>query len=315
MYLYELLELTPPPASSTTNQMYGIEVEMENCGRSAAESLPSELRVVPDGSLRNNGMEFLTPPIALDGAVRLMRDLYEVAARRKWRGSVRTGIHVHADMSYRTLDELWTIVATYLCLEPVLFSYAGEGRSQCTYCVPIYAAEGDMKDAVLRIRARPTSLNLNRSIRETCKYAALYLEPLRRFNTIEFRAAKTFDTVGELETWLRVVDCVVGSYGTFASAEDAIGAFEDDQDATAERILGPLYVQQNHSALIDSEDSIGVASRVCGRPVRDWTMPMTAPQVTEEARMFWRQMAPRRYTIHTIEQELDNQIDEGEEEF
>jgi hypothetical protein len=203
---------------------YGVEVEVENLrdysNYRASENIPHKAgrelvamawRCVGDGSLRNDGAEFVSPPeiahVILAGA----QHLWMLHDLKVWRPSVRTGIHIHCNHLLHTPEELRDTLTRYCLVEPVLFAVVGQSREQSVYCVPWYLGRDEP-----RVAARALEPMLDGSgrftighIRQACKYSALYIGPLMTYGTIEFRHAPTFDTYADFSRWFRCVRRVV----------------------------------------------------------------------------------------------------------
>ena len=115
----------------------GIEIEVEQITRAFMQELSEQLWFnTEDGSLRNNGREFVTPPIrgkqiiySLDEFYRLLPDKADF--------SDRTSIHIHVNMRNATFEELFNVLMIYLVFEQMLYRFAGNTRYKNIFCVPI----------------------------------------------------------------------------------------------------------------------------------------------------------------------------------
>jgi hypothetical protein len=258
-------------------QLYGVEIEVEQCtGVRKVRDLVERWSVVEDGSLRNGGREFVSPPTAIDPLVSMIDGFYEAFHKCGWQASARTGVHVHMDMRPRTLDELGAIATLYALLEPALFQIAGAQRDQCIYCVPWYAAPNDALHlgALLNtVSARPdrAAATFSRGVADTCKYSALYFEPLRRFGTIEFRAAPTYTTAAELIYWVQTLTRLVERGKELGTAEKVL--IEADRSGVPELVATCLDIPWNQayemSLLIEQHDGEGVARLFAPQPAEE----------------------------------------------
>lgn len=201
-------------AGAGLGESYGIEIEVENYSPRSrpgdVATLSNNWELKNDGSLRNNGAEFVSrvlEPAAVENAV---RHLYARTAS-KWQPSPRTGIHVHANMLGRTRDEVRRVCAYYAFVEPQMFRLAGEEREENIFCVPWYRAP--MEAEVVRTALLAGDMVPFASfIQQSCKYSALYCGPLVTFGTIEFRHARTFHDPDSLLRWVDAVRAVANSY-------------------------------------------------------------------------------------------------------
>lgn len=229
-----------------TGEVFGIEVEAERLStreyallregappeQEALRSLFPTWRMTTDGSLRHNGVEFVTPrAYVYEDAVAAVKRLYPVFAEGIVRSSVRAGIHIHYNMVHRTAPEFLRFLQTYVLLEPLLFQVVGREREQNIYCIPLYSADNEMEvwrrtiKAALHPRAgmeRLPRLEANAS----CKYSALYIGPMRTFGSVEFRHAPTWSKATDLLRWLAVVKRV-GEVTIVPTGDGCVSAVPD----------------------------------------------------------------------------------------
>lgn len=316
MSIAQITGIRPPDVDG---QAYGLEVELEHV-RAGHDIAPPGWTITNDGSLRNMGIEFVSPPKAKADLMQDITTLFESAERRGWQATARCGTHVHADMSGRSLQELGAVVATYLCLEPALFTFAGDGREECVYCIPIYESPSDLTGA-MRAALDENTVWVERGPRVdgTNKYAALYLEPLMRFNTIEFRAAEAYAEAQDLMRWLELIDRVVRT--TYPSAEAVVEAFDRDERRAGREVLGDLW-RDDFEGLMDAKDSVGVAAMLLDGNQGGWDVNIPDfVEVTDAMRNFWqapgpgrdvRVEIPRRYQLDNIPRAIE--VDEIFEE-
>lgn len=194
--------------SNTRN--YGIEIEVENMREEPCElyCARSSFIVEGDGSLRNRGAEFKTLPVCFDTLVNCIGEFYQDFTNYGWVANKRTGIHVHVDCRDLNKEEILNIIVCYILVEPILFRYCGQDREHCSYCVPWYRARDQVK-LVKRFLNCKGPRQFQTIVRESCKYSALYIEPLKRFGTLEFRQAPTFTTFKSCETWVGIIKNLV----------------------------------------------------------------------------------------------------------
>jgi hypothetical protein len=245
-------DITRIHSPKVTGQAYGIEVELENV------LLGVDQRgwdAVGDGSLRGGGVEFLTPPVSLATAREMLRDLYRMKHEHGWTGGPRCGIHIHMDMNSRTVKQAHAFVVAYACVEPALFAMCGPEREANIFCVPWYRAQNGLtevrnlfwrgsRDALLRLR------------RAQSKYTAMYLEPLARFGTMEFRGAPVYENVGDMLDLLTAFSQLLHST-LEANPADIVDQFSADPDAALAQFM-PIC--GGSGALIDGADSAGIAA-------------------------------------------------------
>lgn len=238
-------------------QLFGVEIEVENV-LSYDWLLGNEWwSVKGDGSLRDNGREFVSNPLHYRDARAALRQYYQEASRLQYQPSVRTGIHIHMDMRWRTMEQVAAICALYSALEPALFDLCGPEREEGIYCVPWYRSTDDVR--MLREMRDCTSPDQARALAEaTCKYSALYLEPLMRFGTIEFRAAPTYHTEAEMLRWLHAVRRVVRVGSMLGTVERVVELCDTRMERMLRLVMGSATPAMLKA--IEQCDSLGVAT-------------------------------------------------------
>lgn len=254
MILKEVLrrETTLPLYPFPSSRLTGVEIEVEGWHGSeecydeeeddygdSEVSDPVGWESLHDGSLRDGGREFITAPSKLSDVPDLAVRFYREYSYYGWRASQRTSTHVHVDVRDLSAEELKTSLVVYTLLEGLLFKQVDNSREHNVYCVPYYRAWDDVR-TISRFLLSPVrdASRLGR----TCKYSALYLEPLLRFGTIEFRHAHTFDRASELVRWVNICHAVAGA-GTRMSVESVLRTVDNGGiTALASEVFGDIDV-------------------------------------------------------------------------
>jgi hypothetical protein len=175
----------------------GIEVEVEKA--TAGERIHVKSRVWTahgDGSLRNNGMEYITFPIPVCYAPAALEDLF-VSGVNQCSFTPRTSIHVHFNCQDLTKDQVNDVVLLYLHFERQLYHFVGRQRIKNIYCVPI-------NDTTLGSQLLVKRADLWAHTWK--KYTGLNLLPLESKGTIEFRQMHGTSNVTKLSQWIRLLD-------------------------------------------------------------------------------------------------------------
>lgn len=264
------------PLEVHSGQLFGIEVEFESVHRDPTEDPAEELlwAVEHDGSLRNEGMEFVTPisprPWTFEEALKGIEQLWALRRYRGYTTSARTGIHIHTDFSQCTYAQVRSTLALYCLLEPFIFQWLGENREQCIYCIPWYSAPSEVDDIAEALFAEDTS-NIN-WMGNLNKYTALYVQPLHRFGTIEWRQAPTFRVESRMVDWLTLVDAIVTA----------------GKDNTAERWIRSYY-RHGIEYIINQ---VGVAALLSGIENADDFLDSTMALDLAEAFSSWSPETP-----------------------
>jgi hypothetical protein len=263
-----------------TDRLVGIEIEIEGVKKFAnviKESSTSgtghlDWFVKKDNSLRNNGAEFVTKPIPLSSVDADVTWFYEQAKEGGWESSERTGTHVHVDCRDLTFEELRKLVTIYCLVEPMLFDYVGTEREENIFCVPWYRAYNDL-DSFSTIASKykgelgPIIEHITMCM---CKYSALYLEPLKRFGSVEFRHAPTWDYGyrHRLSSWVRACTAIVNfSKSQYDSAVDLYKAWDANPVSIAQKAVGAnIPVPYNYMTTVNKWECDFLAMKCSGMP-------------------------------------------------
>jgi len=238
-------------------QAFGVEVELENVH--LADMVPGFLnpwRLEGDGSLRNGGIEFISPPCTYKDLTPMLERLWAERNKQNWTYGARCGVHVHMDFTERSVEELRNFLTLYAAMEPVIFDLCGADREQNIYCIPWYRTDGRDQAIIRRMLDAPTLANV-RNVSDTCKYSALYTEPLRRFGTVEFRGAPVFERVGDMIHLVGTLDHMLAAAQEH-TAEQILDMFEED---TRDAVECFMPGHGDKAVLLDQVDSIGSAMR------------------------------------------------------
>jgi hypothetical protein len=183
-----------------SNHVIGIEVEVEAVQASGI-SLMNAWYTEADGSLRNNGIEFITHPIEAMYAPFALNHLMNDYMTTQSCFSPRTSVHVHLNAQDMTHEQVLNLVIVYSLWERLLFQFAGRGRMKNVYCVPLTEC------SLLNNLVSKGSFNE----RNWSKYTSLNLLPLGSHGTLEFRHMHGSRDVEKLSTWINLI-CKLKDY-------------------------------------------------------------------------------------------------------
>jgi len=173
----------------------GVEVEIEDMP--LAPKIPG-WRCIPDGSLRNNGVEYVfNGPIGGAGAVSRLNKL-EAGLEGQGTFGPRTSVHVHMDARDMLWSNVCDLVTLYAMVEPYLFSLCGQEREESIYALSLYRGEKQITDLVHIFREGPLALNS----RVWSKYSAINLLSLSERGAIEFRGHSGTSNTTVLCNWI-----------------------------------------------------------------------------------------------------------------
>ena len=173
----------------------GAELEIEAVQDYSGSYLEDNGIVVEtDGSLRNNGKEFLLPPNYRNDLVDLFRGLHGCIDLGNDPFSQRTSTHIHVNMMNSTENQTRALLFLYAIFEPLAFAYVGEERKNNIHCMPLYSTHMP--------NYYGNSLENLVGDGKWHKYTAFNLLPLRELGTVEFRHLGGTDDPERFAAWL-----------------------------------------------------------------------------------------------------------------
>lgn len=179
------------PAFNTPTEV-GIEIEAEKVAHAAGALL--NWTVTKDGSLKDNGLEFVSHPLRDENLIYAISEMDQVyKANPGATFSHRCSIHVHMNVSKLTVGQLRALIATYMVVEGLFFSLVVPEREGNSYCYP-------MADMCLTW----DDLDVDK-ISDHFKYCALNPHHLRDFGTLEFRHHGGTKDKKELLNWVETI--------------------------------------------------------------------------------------------------------------
>lgn len=188
----------------------GIEIEAENINVNlgSLSNILSYWSVVTDGSLRNNGAEFITGKLRgkdIENALHELNDVFtEYELEPEY--SHRTSVHIHADMRGLTLSSLQKVLLCYGVVEPYLFKYIGKDRTNNPYCIPWYKSNETLSVVNGIVNLEQKNVDSLRDILSMGnKYSALNISAIRDKGSIEFRHHYGTHNPDTLINWISTI--------------------------------------------------------------------------------------------------------------
>lgn len=180
----------------THNFLVGVELEVESVRNSGG--IPSGWSVVPDGSLRNEGVEFISPPLPRETLVTHFKMVHgAIKHYTEYPAfSERTSIHVHINCLDLTEDQTKSIILWYALMEPIFFAAADSSRRNNIHCVGL--------DQTMLAEHYKRSLHF--IVQRWSKYTALNLVPLKSQGTLEFRHMHGHNDPEKFAEWLLMIE-------------------------------------------------------------------------------------------------------------
>lgn len=175
-----------PNRITTTDDLYGVEIELENCIYPNNFDRIPYVTIKEDQSLRNNGYEFVTDPLPYSSTLSQLTSA--IAAINKTFPEVdpsfRAGVHVHINVKDLTPQQLFRLLTLYYIVEPVIYSVCGD-RSDNLFCVPWRGSV--VETHLLTGHWKEDIYTLEKIRKSSDKYAGLNIRPIDSLGTIECR--------------------------------------------------------------------------------------------------------------------------------
>lgn len=242
-----------PLVGTNLSPLLGIEIEAEYVSNNWANYKIPEWTWYHDGSLRNNGVEFISEPLYPSEARKALCGLW--AQFKTWqpkrppRFGWRTSIHVHMNMLDQTAQHLVKMLLCYMVFEESLFEFAGPTRKDSIFCVPL-TRSAFYKSFQHFWRGNHVIELLNGMDR----YSALNLLPLRKLGTIEFRALEGTNDLNRIIDWIGIL-VKLDEYCQKSNLDEIIATILQmntisNYDAFKLEVFGPKYAE-----LVDARQS------------------------------------------------------------
>lgn len=178
----------------------GIEVELEGENLLDPRAAFRMWKVVNEGSLRHNGLEFVTTPgLTIDTLDKAMTELRFILGRAVIQPSIRQSVHVHVNATDMTLLDAYKVIAAFALVEDMLVKANGEDRTGNLFCLRGRDAEYTHRQIIQDIKE---GFHFD-SWDNNHRYSALNLSALKKFGTFEFRFIKGLSDPDEIAIWAR----------------------------------------------------------------------------------------------------------------
>lgn len=191
----------------------GIEVEVEQITKGPVPFLTDFWKTVPDGSLRNNGVEYVSYPLRGKLIYIALEELANHLQKNnpKHEFTDRTSVHVHMNVRYLTDEQFLSLVLVYQTLEPIFFHFTkrvpNTNREENNYCVPVNSSKYYLKlpyyiGSYLHTREPKF---LHGLINRWRKYTAFNVAPVATQGTVEFRHLGGTCDVNLIHSWINMI--------------------------------------------------------------------------------------------------------------
>lgn len=183
--------------------LFGIEVEVEGVPHPHIQANhTSYWQITADGSLRNNGIEFVSAPLRASQVEYALDQLF-ASLPITHEFSPRTSTHVHMNVRDLTMDQICGVVLLYTLFEDLLFKWVGGNREKNTFCTKL-------TDTNYVKMYSQLSQNPQQVVDAWAKYTALNLAPIASKGTIEFRHLCGSINKDYIIGWINLISCLKG---------------------------------------------------------------------------------------------------------
>lgn len=184
------------PLNTSMEFVAGIECEIESVAN--ANDGFEGFEATEDGSLRNNGVEFISKPFPKAALLEHFGNLHDnlVFKNKEQAFSPRTSTHVHINCRSLEASQVRTLVLLYALYEEFFFAMCEHGRRDNIHCVPLTET----------YLTGHYNHDLKKLIAIWHKYTALNIIPLSKLGTVEFRHLQGTDNPVLLEEWLTALE-------------------------------------------------------------------------------------------------------------
>lgn len=180
--------------------VYGVELEIEHT-RMAEWEVPG-ITAVADGSLRHNGMEYITEPMTFSNLGYCLGTFFGKAKVTAENYSERCSVHVHTNCLDLTFDQLSTVCLLYQTFERLLYTYIGHDRDKNIFCVP-WSETNLTYNIINHIKTQQQT-----KLKQWQKYTGLNLLPLFTQGTIEWRHMHGHHDGARILEWCNLIGSI-----------------------------------------------------------------------------------------------------------
>lgn len=174
----------------------GVEIELENL-----EIYDTSFRywtVKSDGSLRNNGLEFVcSNPWGGANLYKAAIEIDDFLSKRHPDATWRCSTHVHVDVRDMTVAQIKKMILAYVFYERVLFKCSGFHRYKNNFCIALGFAQSQL-ECLGELWSLNDAMFLDNLLNSWNKYTAINFRPMCRFGSIEFRISEAKWHKGQL---------------------------------------------------------------------------------------------------------------------
>lgn len=256
----------------------GLEIETE-AKEPWSAPMPTYWLLEADGSLRQNGVEFILKEPLDIGSTHYLSALDEfakIASEKKFiKDSAYTSVHVHLNMLDFELVHLMNFISLYVICENFLTRYCGSDRDGNLFCLKTSDAESSYKNFCYMASDISqgngeiffSHLNENRF-----KYSGLNIVPLRNFGSVEVRTHRGTNDIVEIDRWVRILECLYRKAKTFRDPVQIVNLFNNRFDYTnnINYLFGEYVKYFDQNKIEDDIDKCLYYAAAIAASVKNW---------------------------------------------
>lgn len=300
----------------------GIEIETETKnGYHYLDEVMKYWGVHPDGSLRNNGVEYvLREPLNPFGKeYKAALDAFAAQAKAtKFIDSTYTSVHVHLNMLEKEVRNVFNFFTLYFIFEDVLGEYCGADRDGNLFCLKTSKAEATyrlVRDFAKSVDDGSVNTWVHRNLEANrAKYSGLNIVPLRTQGSAEVRTHAGCNDTNLIDRWVKILMMLYSKADTFLNPVEIVNRlqgyhskrkfldsiFEDyagylTHDNLDDKMKDGIWYATSVAASIDNWKDFGnkyksakkvlkkPATRFVEAPARPMNMVLDDPVLVEEA--------------------------------
>jgi hypothetical protein len=197
--------------ANPNSPLIGVEIEVENYGHFKEQFRDSDTNLFnfywitqQDGSLRNNGKEFVTrlglSAAMLPDALDIFTKLVKAQEPEGMEVNARTGLHVHLNVAGLSQYQLSNLLFLYGIFEPLFFKVSGE-RKNSIFCVPWEFNRYTLGHIIYMLANDPLRFRW----RNYSKYCGLNISTVETYGTLEFRMHEGSTDEKVIQKWVNTL--------------------------------------------------------------------------------------------------------------
>jgi hypothetical protein len=246
----------------------GVEIEAESVSDyDLPEEVESYWNITEDGSLKDNGAEFVfRSPLRGASIVHALEVIEEHLSSIGAICNGRTGLHVHMDARGMSTDELSTLAVLYALTERPLFAFAGADRLNNVFCRPV--TESCEISIFKALYAAHSDDDYTHALDSARKYSAMNLESVRRLGSIEFRMHYGTYKAKRILLWINILMSLYNKAIEIAARDDRTALLMELCVSGKDNILSYVYGEYadmlHYNADIDHQKCVHAAFDILG---------------------------------------------------